>query len=331
MKAVSIAFTLLTFVLAFSSCVPKKKFTEVEELKSYYEKEYEAADSLNRTFDYLYEENRVCEAQLKESMRDNEELVVANESLKKSYDDIIQKYNRLLTQNEEIVGTSAFEKQTLEEQLAAQQAALDQKARDLADMEYDLYQRERRLQQIEGNYTNLESNLSLSQQRIQELEAMLNDNRAKMAELRNRINDALLGFSESDLTVTEKNGRIYVSLSQNLLFKSGSSKLDWKGKKAIQQLAVVLNTNADIDITVEGHTDSDGATEKNWDLSVMRATSVVKYLVTNGVNPDRVIAAGRGEHYPIQSNSSTSGKAQNRRTEIILSPQLDELIEIIGN
>lgn len=325
--------SILTIVLAIciSSCVTKKSYTEVKELKEYYETEYEVADSINRTFDYLYEESRECEAQLRESMRDNEELTVANESLKKSYQDIIQKYNRLLNQNEEIVGTSAFEKQTLEEQLSAQQAALDQKARDLADMEFNLYQREQRLQQIEGNYTNLEDNLSFSQQRIRELEQMLNDNRQTMATLRARINDALLGFTESDLSVTERNGRIYVSLSQNLLYKSGSSKLDWKGKNAIQQLATVLNNNPDVDITVEGHTDSDGTTDKNWDLSVMRATSVVKYLVVNGVDPTRVIASGRGEHLPLESNASTSGKSRNRRTEIILAPKIDELIGIIGN
>ena len=139
-----------------------------------------------------------------------------------------------------------------------------------------------------------------------------------------------MGFTDSDLTISEKNGKIYVSLSQNLLFASGSDKIDWKGKKAIIQVAQVLNSNQDILVNVEGHTDSDGNPNSNWDLSVRRATAVVKVLTGQGVDAKRVTASGRAFYDPIAPNNSAANKAKNRRTEIILSPKLDLLYDIIN-
>ena len=122
---------------------------------------------------------------------------------------------------------------------------------------------------------------------------------------------------------------MYLSLSQNLLFPSGSDEIDWKGRQALMKLADALKSNPDIDITVEGHTDTDGTAAKNWDLSVLRATTVVKLLSSYGVPSDRLIASGRGFYAPIASNDTPQGKGLNRRTEIILSPQLDELYNLI--
>jgi len=120
-----------------------------------------------------------------------------------------------------------------------------------------------------------------------------------------------------------------VSMSQQLLFRSGSNKLDREGRRAIRQLAQVLRNNQDIDIIVEGHTDTDGETGENWDLSVLRATTVVKELTDNGVDPRRLTASGRAFYEPVASNNSASGKAQNRRTEIIITPKLEELMDLV--
>ncbi|MBK7870628.1 MAG: OmpA family protein [Saprospiraceae bacterium] len=147
--------------------------------------------------------------------------------------------------------------------------------------------------------------------------------------LRTTVSGALTGFSDTDLTVEEKNGRLYVSLSQELLFRSGSDNVESKGRQALKQLADVLKKNPEIDITVEGHTDDVGNAASNWDLSVMRATSVVKVLTTYGIEPERVTASGRGLYAPIASNATATGKAQNRRTEIILSPKLDQLYQLL--
>lgn len=161
------------------------------------------------------------------------------------------------------------------------------------------------------------------------MEKAIADKEARLRTIRDRFNQALLGFSEADLAC-EKNGKVYVSLSQNLLFASGSKTINNQGKQAIAQLATVLKANKDINITVEGHTDTDGEAAFNWDLSVGRATTVVKELAINGVAAERIIAAGRGEFYPIATNDTAAGKAQNRRTEIILTPKLEGLYELIG-
>ncbi|MGZ5281839.1 MAG: OmpA/MotB family protein [Bacteroidia bacterium] len=194
----------------------------------------------------------------------------------------------------------------------------------------------------------LSGELTSREQQLQEKERLLQDREKKLKELqdlvakqdqavkdlRNKITNALVGFKSDELTIEMKNGKVYVSLAEKLLFKSGSASVDPKGKEAIGKLAAVLEKNPDIDIMIEGHTDNvrliPGKFDDNWDLSVSRATSIVRILTEdNSVDPKRVIAAGRGEFVPVVSNETTEGKARNRRTEIILSPKLDELFQIL--
>jgi chemotaxis protein MotB len=172
---------------------------------------------------------------------------------------------------------------------------------------------------------------------VKELEDIFNKHEQTVTDLKNTIDKALAGFSSSDLTVERKNGKVYVSLSEKLLFASGSTVVDPKGKDALKKLADVLKANGDISIEIEGHTDnvpmkSASFPKDNWDLSVLRATSIVKILTTeNGLDAKRVIAEGRGEFFPVADNSTTEGKAKNRRTEIILSPNLDALYNLINS
>jgi len=156
----------------------------------------------------------------------------------------------------------------------------------------------------------------------------------------NRLNDilrnALLGFNSEELSVEIKNGKVYVSMSDKLLFKSGSVAVESKGVEALQVLADVLNKNADIDILVEGHTDSipikTALFKDNWDLSVVRATSIVRLLSQDyKVSSTRVTASGKGEFFPKATNSTPEGRAKNRRTEIILSPKMDELMNLLNS
>jgi chemotaxis protein MotB len=146
----------------------------------------------------------------------------------------------------------------------------------------------------------------------------------------------LVGFKSDELSVELKNGKVYVSLAEKLLFKSGSAMVDPKGKEALGKLAAVQEKNPDIDVMIEGHTDNvpliPGKFDDNWDLSVSRATSIVRILTEdNNVEPKRVTAAGRSEFVPLVSNDTPEGKARNRRTEIILSPKLDELFQILNS
>jgi len=211
----------------------------------------------------------------------------------------------------------------LTDSLASKQLELDRRERELQRIEEDLNQKEALFNEAASKFNDYDL-------QVQSLTALLEAQQYKLNALRVKINQALHSFSDSDLRVSEKNGKIYVSLSQDLLFATGSTNIDWKGKKAIIHLSEVLNANPEISIEVEGHTDSTGSSGQNWDLSVRRATAIVKVLIAQNVDPKRITASGRALYDPIDSNSSAPGRANNRRTEIILSPKLDELYEIIN-
>nr|WP_262912796.1 OmpA family protein [Membranihabitans marinus] len=149
--------------------------------------------------------------------------------------------------------------------------------------------------------------------------------------LKSTITEALNSFSKTDLSIREKDGKIYVSLSQELLFAKGSNVIDNQGRKALIQLASVLRDNREININVEGHTDSDGTPFRNWQLSVERATAVVQILTANGLNPERIIASGRAFYSPVAPNDTEENKNLNRRTEIILEPNLEILYKLFEN
>ncbi len=181
-----------------------------------------------------------------------------------------------------------------------------------------------------------EKTLSEREKSLKELQAII----ARQDSITNRLNsilrDALLGFQADELSVEVKNGKVYVSMSDKLLFKSGSANAEAKGQDAITALAGVLQKNPDIDILIEGHTDNvpirNSPTFKdNWDLSTARATSIVRILSEKQIDPKRLTAAGRGEYMPRATNETPEGKASNRRTEIILSPKLNELMQLLGN
>lgn len=169
---------------------------------------------------------------------------------------------------------------------------------------------------------------------INKLQAEVDAQNARLQSLLNSVKDALLGFSSDELTVTEKNGKIYVAMSDKLLFESGSAQVNKQGKEALGKLAEVLKKQHDIDVFIEGHTDNKPIKtvqfKDNWDLSVVRATSVVRILTKDyGVNPLQILPSGRGEFMPVDNNESVEGRAHNRRTEIIMAPKLDKLMDIL--
>ena len=203
-----------------------------------------------------------------------------------------------------------------------------------------------RYSEMDNNYTKLRNNSSTAinklssdlqkrEQRLKEVEEILRKRDEATNQLKEKLQQALLGFTKSGLTVEIKNGKVYVSLTDKLLFPSGSIVIDEKGKQALTQLAEVLKQQPEINIAVEGHTDSQkitnlGQIKDNWDLSVLRATSVVRYLTEiSKVESVRMTATGKGEFQPLDSNSSAEGRSKNRRIEIVLSPKLDELYDLI--
>ncbi len=183
---------------------------------------------------------------------------------------------------------------------------------------------------------NKEKLLSEREKSLKEMKSIISRQDSITKRLNDVLRNALLGFKSDELSVEIKNGKVYVSLSDKLLFKSGSAAIEEKGKQAIKLLADVLQKNPDIDILIEGHTDNDpiktAIYKDNWDLSVGRATTIVRILTDEyKVLPTRMTASGKGEFSPKASNETAEGKAKNRRTEIILSPKLDEIMQLLNN
>jgi chemotaxis protein MotB len=175
-----------------------------------------------------------------------------------------------------------------------------------------------------------EKDLALKEEarKLQELKSLLDEQRNAIIALKQEVCSALKCFTPEELTIEVREGKLYVSMSDKLLFPSGSDMVNSRGKEAVSMLAAVL-TNSDLEIMVEGHTDnvpiSSSRNKDNWDLSVHRATSVTRLLVEYGISEDRIIASGRGEFHPLRPNENVSGRQSNRRTEIVLAPKLDKL------
>jgi len=218
--------------------------------------------------------------------------------------------------------------------------------KDTANLNGQLADLQSRYTEMDGNYAKLRSNSSTAinklsedlkkrEQRLKEVEEVLRKRDEATNQLKEKLQQALLGFTKNGLTVEIKNGKVYVSLMDKLLFPSGSIVIDEKGKQALTQLAKVLKEQPEINIAVEGHTDSQkinnlGQIKDNWDLSVLRSTSVVRYLTEiEKVESVRMTATGKGEFQPLAPNTSAESRSKNRRIEIVLSPKLDELYNLI--
>jgi chemotaxis protein MotB len=218
--------------------------------------------------------------------------------------------------------------------------------KDTADLHGQLAELRGQYNEMDANYNKLRSNSSTEinklagdlkkrEQRLKEVEEILRKRDEATNQLKAKLQQALLGFTKNGLTVEIKNGKVYVSLTDKLLFPSGSIIIDEKGKQALTQLAEVLKQQPEINIAVEGHTDSQkinnlGQIKDNWDLSVLRSTSVVRFLTEEQkVESVRMTATGKGEFQPLGPNTSAESRSKNRRIEIVLSPKLDELYDLI--
>jgi len=221
---------------------------------------------------------------------------------------------------------------------------------ELAALQSDTARLHREMRELQGNFNTLNSNYNASSSQVSKLSGDLQKREARLREvedilrkrdeatnaLKNKLQQALLGFQQSGLSVDIRNGKVYVSLTDKLLFPSGSIVIDEKGKQALKQLAAVMSKETDINMAVEGHTDNQrvvnlGQIKDNWDLSVLRATSVSRYLTeVEKIDPQRITATGKGEFQPIDAASTPEARAKNRRIEIVLTPKLDELYNLIN-
>ncbi len=248
--------------------------------------------------------------------------------LSSQYDQLTANYELLLKQNKELMARQTTENNQLVGKLNMTQEQLIEKEDSLKRMQVNLYAQKHSLD-------SLQIELNKREMRVKELQAALASKDSAINAIQNKVKMALMNFEGKGLTVTEKDGKVYVSMEDKLLFASGSIIVQPDGVKALKSLATVLEQNPEINIMVEGHTDDvpykgSGDMKDNWDLSVMRATSVVKILLANGkIDPKRITAAGRGEYFPLDDSKTPEARAKNRRTEIILTPKLDELFKVL--
>jgi chemotaxis protein MotB len=293
------------------SCVSTKKYNDLAKRCK------DESTALNKKVDELSTQNDEQSAELQRlrkdisSLRnDTARIGISLRQIKSSYDDM----SKNLDVNKE--------------QLAGNRSETEKLLLELKNAQDDLLVREDRVHQ-------LESELDAKSKRLIEMQHILNKKDSIVQALRKSVTDALLGFEGKGLTINVKNGKVYVSLEESLLFASGKYDVSTQGTDALKKLAKVLEKNSDINVLIEGHTDNvpyngSGQIKDNWDLSVMRATAIVKIITTNSkVDPKRLIAAGRSEYSPVDQANTKEARSKNRRTEIILTPKLDELFQII--
>lgn len=314
------------------SCVPQRKLEEEQTKRKNCDKDFAALKTANQECETNFTEAqknladnlKTITALSKDTtlLGNNYRLFVAKyDKLNQINEQLLDKYNRLLSGNIADTKKLSGELQGTQEQLLKKQD-------ELKELENQLNIQKKNLDELTAELTKREA-------RVSELESVLKKKDEAVNELKKKLSDALFGFEGKGLTITQKNGKVYVSMEENLLFASGSTSVEAKGVEALKKVAKVLEQNSDINILIEGHTDDvpmtgKGEIKDNWDLSVMRATSIVKIITKNSnVDSRRLTAAGRGEYFPIDPAKTTEARKKNRRTEIILTPKLDELFKVL--
>lgn len=240
-----------------------------------------------------------------------------------------KKYQQSLAREQDLLATNT----QLNQEITKLKGQIEELQTDNARLVKQIDDAMKRASDASGIANMTQKQLEAEQKRLWDLRRLLDQQRQAVEDLRKKMADALVGFNSNELQVFTKNGRVYVSLQESLLFPSGSAVVNPKGKQALGTLAQVLNINPDINVVVEGHTDSipiHGRYEDNWALSVARATAIVRLLTdTYKVDPARVTASGRSKFEPVDVNTTAEGRQRNRRTEIILAPKLDELMQLL--
>ena len=316
----------------FSSCFPPKVYNELLDKHEIAQKKLTKNEKkilqLKETLDDR-EKNIESLTLLVKALR-TDSATITNElvSCQKKYDDLSITYDLLTSKSSRYMAEKANETKELLNQLEKTQSELFAKEDELNKSTSNLEEKERKL-------LSSQKELELRSLRVAELEAIINRKDSIVTALKQKISKALIGLEGDGLTIVQRNGKVYISLEEDLLFASGKYEVNQTGKQALDKLSDALSYQKDIEILVEGHTDSiplsgRGLVKDNWDLSVMRATSVVKRLTSNtNLDPTQLIAAGRSEFVPLLTNNTSDGRSKNRRIEMILSPNLDDLFKLL--
>lgn len=323
---------VISFLFVLISCVPTRQFQELQE------KQANCADELEMLKDKnleLTESNNELSGKMK-ILKDKYQTMLADTiSLSRRLQSARERLNRSEKSNQDLMNQlagmqagNAKETKALLEQIRKAQDNVRLREDEVLTLEKQMDARKRKLDALQAE-------LGKRDQRLRELESALRRKDEAVKALKNKVMSALTGFEGNGLSISTKNGKVYVSMDEKLLFKSGSYTVDQRGIQALGQLSKVLAQNTDINVMIEGHTDNvpyngTGALKDNWDLSVKRATSIVRIIIRNkGIAPKRLTVAGRSKYIPVETNSTSVGRSKNRRTEIILTPKLDELFRLL--
>jgi len=323
---------LSTILFLLSSCVTPKIYntllSEYETVNNKLTNNEKKVLQLNDSLEEKKEKNFILKTQLAELRNDSFQNGKALTVLQDKYNELSDTYDLLTSKNTRYMAEKATETKKLLEQLEQVQAALFKKEDELNNLSNSLDVKEEELRLAEKE-------LSSRLIRVTELETIINRKDSLVTSLKKSISKALIGLEGEGLTIEQRNGKVYISLEEDLLFASGKYVVNSGGVTALDKLATALSIQTDLEILVEGHTDDiplsgNGLVKDNWDLSVMRATNVVKVLTKNpSLNPLQLTAAGRAEFVPISSNETKEGRSSNRRIEMILSPNLDDLFNLL--
>ena len=321
-----------SFLLALSSCITPKihndLITDNEKTKNNLKNKEKQVIKLNAELEDKDIKIESLNANITKLRNDSIQNGKSLSLLQSKYDELSTTYDLLASKNSRYISNKAKETKSLLEQL-------DQAQAELFDKEDELNQISNSLELKESQLLESQKDLEERAERVLELEAIINKKDSIVSALKTSISNALIGLEGEGLTIIQKNGKVYISLEEDLLFASGKYEVNNGGVIALNKLAVVLSSQEDLEILIEGHTDSiplsgRGLIKDNWDLSVMRATSVVKVLLKNPLlSPLQLTAAGRAEFVPISSNNTSKGRGENRRIEMILSPNLDDLFDLL--
>lgn len=313
----------LILVAVLAACVPAKKYQELE--AKYKECQENESTYKSKAIDA---ENQLKELEVQLGLM-KKDLA----QMKKDTTDLGNKYRMLQVEYDRVNETNLALEDKYAKLMKSGSTETAKLINDLEGTRVELQKKEDRLNQLEKELNAREKALNEKEARINELESIIESQQQAFRDLKDKIANALMGFKDKGITVVEKDGKIYVSMEAKLLFASGSTAVGSEGKSVLVDLAKVLESQKDVDIIVEGHTDSDpmkssAHPKDNWELSVLRATSVVKIMLENSnMDPMQITAAGRSEFHPVDPND----KSKNRRIEIIISPDLSELFDLISS
>jgi len=332
-KIVSI-FLVSLFIA--TSCVSPRLFKDEKTRRTESEQKVDDLKASNKDLTEKYNE---AKAEF-DRMKANYDNVMANsDASDKKYNDLEERYDKLNSQYKSLV-------KDVENRNKKGDSETQALLKNIQQMQNDLQEREDKLKELEASLNETKRNLDLQKLELDQKNADLDAKQAKIDELerilaakdsasialRKKISDALTGFEGNGLTVERRNGKVYVSMDETLLFKTGSDKVNPRGVKALDKLSEALATTEDVNILVEGHTDDVGDANYNWDLSVKRATSVVKIITSNSkIDSKRITASGRGEFFPVAEGTTKEARSKNRRTEIILEPNLEKLENLLNS